>query len=136
MRRDNRSKEREKRVGCMDTGNFVMKYGWILLLCGILGMMRAWGQPISSSRPLLLTHATVHVGDGRVLEDISIVIDQGVITQVVPTENFKIEMSRYRILDVNGQHVYPGFILPNTRLGFGGDISGSCFSGLQGGGRI
>ena len=104
-------------MGCMNTGHFVMKYGWILFLCGILGMMRVWGQPPSSSRPLLITHAKVHVGDGRVLADISIVIDQGVITQMVPTENFRIEMSRYRILDVDGQHVYPGFILPNTRLG-------------------
>ncbi|MEM9529809.1 MAG: amidohydrolase family protein [Pseudomonadota bacterium] len=69
----------------------------------------------AQTRATALVGATLHVGDGTVLTDATLTFDQGLITAVgardqVPTAN-------HDVIDVSGQRVYPGFILPDSNLG-------------------
>ena len=70
------------------------------------------------SQPILLLGGTAHLGTGEVIENSAVAFADGKLTVVgnassVP-EN---ERSSYEVIDVSGQHVYPGFILPDTDLG-------------------
>jgi imidazolonepropionase-like amidohydrolase len=63
---------------------------------------------------IALTHATIHVGNGNVLQDAMIVFGNGKIMSVGPTEPIK---DNARIIDCSGKHIYPGLISAATNLG-------------------
>jgi imidazolonepropionase-like amidohydrolase len=66
------------------------------------------------AQPIVVTGATVHVGNGQVLNNASVVIINGKITavgtNVTPPAGAK-------TINAQGKHVYPGLILPVTNLG-------------------
>lgn len=66
------------------------------------------------SQPIALTGATVHVGNGQVLNNATVVMTDGKITAV--GTNIAVPAGAQRI-DATGKHVYPGLILPSTDLG-------------------
>jgi len=61
-----------------------------------------------------LTHATIHTGTGEVLTSAMLVYADGVIQYVGPQDDTRIMGD---VLDLQGAHIYPGFILSNTNLG-------------------
>lgn len=68
------------------------------------------------TRPILLTNATAHLGNGQVIENSYIAFDKGKITFVgnmAAGQGFP----GHQIIDAAGKHVYPGFIAPNSTLG-------------------
>ncbi len=68
--------------------------------------------------PVYIVGATAHLGNGQVLENSIIAFEQGKITLVrTPQTLGQVNLSRYKIIDAKGKHVYPGFIAPNTQLG-------------------
>ena len=81
----------------------------------IFAQVPAPGDP--QSQPILLLGGTVHVGNGEVVENAAIAFEQGKITVVGPAASFNEDTSGYEVIRVEGRHVYPGFILPNTDLG-------------------
>lgn len=66
--------------------------------------------------PIAITGAIIHIGDGTVLGDGVITFEDGVIT-AVGTDADNIDLSGHDVFDVQGRHVYPGFVLPNSTLG-------------------
>jgi imidazolonepropionase-like amidohydrolase len=68
------------------------------------------------TRPMLLTGATLHVGNGTVIERAAVAFDKGKITYAGPATGAPAAGS-YQQVDVSGQHIYPGLIQPNTTLG-------------------
>lgn len=62
----------------------------------------------------VITNATVHVGNGTVLNNASIEIRDGKITAVGPNVTAPPGAT---IVDAKGKHVYPGLILPISNLG-------------------
>src|ERR1700733_3730797 len=60
-----------------------------------------------------LTNATIHVGNGQVIENGMIVFTNGKITQVGPTAS----VQGAKVIDCSGKQIYPGLILPITNLG-------------------
>ncbi|MCF6288288.1 MAG: amidohydrolase family protein [Proteobacteria bacterium] len=58
-------------------------------------------------------NATIHVGNGEVLENATIQIADGKIIAVGKFNNPRQKSD----IDLQGKHIYPGFILPNTNLG-------------------
>lgn len=68
------------------------------------------------SEPIAITGAIIHVGNGTVIGDGVITFDDGIITAVGSATD-GINLSGHRVIDLQGQHVYPGFVLPNTTLG-------------------
>ncbi|MDX1905222.1 MAG: amidohydrolase family protein [Thermonemataceae bacterium] len=66
-------------------------------------------------KPILLQNATVHIGNGKVLDKAFLMFDKGKITFVdtkAPTQSENVEL-----IDVQGKHIYPGFILPSSIVG-------------------
>ncbi|MEP7318845.1 MAG: amidohydrolase, partial [Panacibacter sp.] len=68
----------------------------------------------AQSGNIALTHATIHIGNGQVLQDAMIVFNNGKIMSVGPTEPIK---DNAKIIDCTGKQIYPGLISPNTDLG-------------------
>lgn len=67
------------------------------------------------SKPLLLTGATLHVGNGKVVENAAVGFDNGKITYAGPLSGAN--RNGHEVIDVAGQHIYPGLIQPNSQLG-------------------
>ncbi|MCJ8164545.1 amidohydrolase family protein [Pontibacter sp. E15-1] len=67
------------------------------------------------SKPMLLKGATLHVGNGQVVENAAVGFDKGKITYAGPQSGAT--LSGYDVVDVTGQHIYPGLIHPNSSLG-------------------
>lgn len=64
-------------------------------------------------KPICVKGATLHIGNGQVLQNADILFDNGKITFVGPNAN----AANAQIIDASGKHVYPGFILLNSILG-------------------
>ena len=75
-------------------------------------------EPASSAtKPIFITNGTLHVGNGKVIEKASLVIENSIITQVGPVGSIRVDVVRYELIDASGKHIYPGLILPTARLG-------------------
>lgn len=64
--------------------------------------------------PIVIKNATVHTGEGSVIENAIIVIENGKITAV--GKDVKIPAGA-EVTDAAGKHVYPGLVLPSSNLG-------------------
>jgi imidazolonepropionase-like amidohydrolase len=62
---------------------------------------------------IALTNATIHIGNGNVIENGTIVFNNGKIVEVSATAS----TSNAKIIDCKGKHIYPGLITPQTDLG-------------------
>ncbi|MCB2377800.1 amidohydrolase family protein [Hymenobacter sp. BT635] len=71
----------------------------------------------AQSKPVLLVGGTLHVGNGTVVPDAAVAFDKGRITYAGAQSGFSQDKSTYEVVDVKGQEIYPGLILPNTTLG-------------------
>ncbi|MBE9464504.1 amidohydrolase family protein [Dyadobacter subterraneus] len=67
------------------------------------------------TRPIVLTGATIHLGNGQVIENGAISFDKGIITQVGPATSAT--TSNVEVIDVKGKHIFPGIISMNTTVG-------------------
>jgi len=67
----------------------------------------------AQTQTIALTNATIHVGNGQVIENGMIVISGGKIADVRPTA----AIADVKVIDCKGKHLYPGLILSNTQLG-------------------
>ena len=70
---------------------------------------------------LFITNGTVHIGNGTVIENATIKINNGKIEEV--GTNISVPQDDVRVINVKGKHVYPGLILPGSTLGLQ-EISG------------
>jgi len=69
------------------------------------------------SQSVYLTHATVHVGSGKVLQNATIGFENGKITFLEENPSFKTDETMGKVIDCTGKHIYPGIIAPNTKVG-------------------
>ena len=69
---------------------------------------------VPQKAPVVIKNATVHTGDGNVIENATIVIENGKITAV--GNDVKIPAGA-EVTDASGKHVYPGLVLPASSLG-------------------
>lgn len=63
---------------------------------------------------LYITNATVHIGNGTVLETATVEVNNGKIVQVATSIT---PSSGAKVVDAKGKHVYPGLILPTSDVG-------------------
>lgn len=76
-------------------------------------------QPVGpQSQPILLKGGVAHLGNGQVINNSIIGFENGKLT-IVADANSGADVSKYKLIDVTGQHVYPGFILANSQIGIG-----------------
>ncbi|CAN5515861.1 amidohydrolase [soil metagenome] len=91
----------------------------ILVLC-CCGMLQAQNPVPASSKTqrILLWGATAHLGNGDVLENSAIGMENGKITFVMSAKGYKPAMASFdTLIELTGKHIYPGFIAMNTQIG-------------------
>ena len=86
--------------------------GLVFLGHGLQAQVPAPGE--KQADPILLMNGTAHLGNGEVIENAAIGFENGIIT-IVASSN--VSQGKYKVIDIKGKHVYPGFILPATDLG-------------------
>ncbi|RZK53287.1 MAG: amidohydrolase [Pedobacter sp.] len=69
------------------------------------------------SKKVIILGATVHIGNGQVIENGYVTFDKGKITGVGDATVVKFALTDANVISANGKHVYPGFISPITNLG-------------------
>lgn len=90
----------------------------ILLICYNASVIAQ--QPIPSkqqSYPIALKGGIAHLGNGQLINNSLIVFESGKITSVEDFSENKKTLENYKVIDVSGKHIYPGFIAPITTLG-------------------
>lgn len=92
----------------------------ILLAISVFCFLGATAQetvlPAKPQKGLIfIKNATIHVGNGKVIENGTIKIKDGKIEEV--GANVAIPAGDVQVFDVKGKHVYPGLILPTSNLG-------------------
>ena len=89
---------------------------WGLLLCTILAYGQANILPApAQTKPVVITGATIHIGNGKLISNGYIAFDKGKITAI--GEGKPASSSGADVIDGAGRQIYPGFICPNTTLG-------------------
>jgi imidazolonepropionase-like amidohydrolase len=93
----------------------------ILSLGGLLlGTVLTYAQAnISPAKPqgkaIVITGATIHIGNGKVIDNGYIAFDKGKITAI--GEGSAPAINGADVIDAKGKQIYPGFICPVTTLG-------------------
>ena len=91
-----------------------MKTKYILLIIFIASISWAVAQVPTPANPqseaILLTGGVAHLGNGEVINNSLIGFDKGKLTLVADATSAKIDVAGYKVIDISGQHVYPGFI--------------------------
>ena len=90
-----------------------IKYPYsVLMLCCTLTF--AQQTPVDKqTEAITITGATIHVGDGTVIENGTVVFENGKIQAVGNSST----STKGKVIDASGKHIYPGFIGANTNLG-------------------
>ena len=86
-----------------------------LMLSCVIAFAQQTPAP-KQTEAITITGATAHIGDGNVIENSIIVIENGKITACADAKAVNMA-SKGRQIDATGKHVYPGIIAPNTTLG-------------------
>jgi imidazolonepropionase-like amidohydrolase len=75
---------------------------------------------------LFIKNATIHVGNGQIVENGTIQVNNGKIEKIGP--NLPLPADDVKVFDVKGKHVYPGLILPASDVGIR-EIGGNAVRG-------
>lgn len=79
--------------------------------------LKAQQTPANEQKETIsIVGATAHIGNGKTIEDATIVFENGLIKEIGSASEIQ---SAGTIIEAKGKHVYPGFILPNSTLGLG-----------------
>jgi len=85
----------------------------LLLMNVVLHAQENMHPSPAQSGVIALTNATIHTGNGQVMENGMIVFGGGKILDVRPTA----AIADVRVIDMKGKHLYPGIIAPSTNMG-------------------
>ena len=90
-----------------------------ILILSIFLCFDAYAQTPATeqSKRIMLYGATAHIGNGEIIENSIIILEDGKILTIEDASEIRIDISNAEYYDLIGKHVYPGFILPNTTLG-------------------
>jgi hypothetical protein len=71
----------------------------------------------AQTKPVALVGGTAHLGNGQVIENAVVAFENGKLTLVAAAASATFNRTGYEVIDVSGNHVYPGLIAPDTKLG-------------------
>ena len=88
----------------------------------VIGIDSTYGQTpsprLKSPKKILIRYATAHVGNGEVIDNAYLTIEGDEIGILANGNNVRINILDYdSIIDAEGKHIYPGFIVMDSRLG-------------------
>ena len=89
-----------------------------LMLCAGFAFGQATIIPAKAqTKPVAIIGATIHTGNGQVIENGYISFEKGKITGIGNGIGMEFNSGNTNIINAKGKHVYPGFIASNTSLG-------------------
>ena len=65
----------------------------------------------------LLLGATAHLGNGQKMPNSAVGVEDGKISFVADAEIIRIDTSSFKVLHLEGKHIYPGIFALNTQIG-------------------
>lgn len=91
----------------------------IYILCATVGLTAAAQQTPApdSNKAIIIMNATAHIGNGQVIENSIILIENGKISEIADATTVNMALPDGEIIKASGMHVYPGIIACNTTLG-------------------
>jgi imidazolonepropionase-like amidohydrolase len=84
-----------------------------ILATGIVSAQETISPAGVQKESIALTNATIHIGNGQVINNGTVVFKNGKITEVGSNAS----TSGARVIDCKGKHIYPGLILTASQLG-------------------
>lgn len=91
---------------------------FILILLASFSVIGQGFTPVpAQNKPIAVTNATIHVGDGTIIEKGIVYFEKGKITAVEEGGAENVDINKFKLIDAEGKHLYPGFILPYSSLG-------------------
>ena len=87
-----------------------------LITVGVFTVQAQQTPGAKQSEPIAIVGGTAHIGNGSMLENSLLIFENGVIKNVseyLGTE----DLTQMKVIDAKNQHLYPGFIVPNSTLG-------------------
>jgi len=92
-------------------------YSLILSVFVVSAAMAQVPVPVKAQNgPIMLMGGVAHIGNGQVIQNSAVGFDKGKIT-LVADAGTAIDLAGYEVIQIDGKHVYPGFILPNSQVG-------------------
>jgi imidazolonepropionase-like amidohydrolase len=100
------------------TGNMKTMKNTIYTICALFVFMATAQQTPAPTQTGIYTimNATAHIGNGKVIENSVVVIENGIITTITDARLNRMDIKGEKI-DASGMHVYPGIIAMNSTLG-------------------
>lgn len=97
----------------------LINYTLATLLCLLPISLIAQPAPAPAQQePIAIIGATLHIGNGQLIENGVILFENGRITAVdMKSRNTEWQKDKYKQIQADGKHVYPGLIALNTSLG-------------------
>lgn len=89
----------------------------LLLFFASLQLFAQKGPVKFSPQSIIFTGATIHTGDGKVINDGVLAVKDKEIAYVGNNSGLPSSMTSWTKVDVKGKHIYPGLIALNTQLG-------------------
>ena len=90
-------------------------FSFLFLLTALVGVAQVPTPAGAQTKPILITGATIHTGTGQVIENGAVAFENGKLTYVGATA--PADRAKYDVINAQGKHVYPGFIMTNSILG-------------------
>ncbi len=85
----------------------------VILLCLVLFSTKVYSQ-----KPILFIGGTAHLGNGKVIKNSAVSINNGKFDIVADASLIRIDPSAFDTIHrIYDKHIYPAFIVPNTTLG-------------------
>ncbi|MGC1514187.1 MAG: amidohydrolase family protein [Maribacter sp.] len=110
----------------MKTKEFIQKCSCVLVLLFFfsIGTAQLMPKPAEAQQePIVLIGGTIHTATGEVIDNGALAFADGKISFVGKASDPAFDASGYNSIEVRGQHLYPGLILPNSLIGIE-EISG------------
>lgn len=89
----------------------------ILSLAALTSLGQNPAPAKAQTRAIALMGATIHIGNGRVIENGLITFDKGVITNVGDASTVRLNTNEMDVISLAGKHIYPGLISPASLVG-------------------
>lgn len=91
----------------------------ILLLISVIsvGYAQTPTPAKPQEKPIALMGGVAHVGNGQVIQNSIVAFDKGKLTIVADATTARVDLTGFEQINVQGKHIYPGFILPNSQVG-------------------
>lgn len=88
------------------------------LFLGLAGMAQIPTPGAVQSQKILLLGGIAHLGTGEVIQNAAIAFENGKLTIVGDATTMRLDLPNFdQVIQLEGKHVYPGFLAPNSRLG-------------------